>query len=225
MASPAEQANPTQREHPAGRAQPERQPTPPTPPTPQTPQRARSLRVVGAIGAGLVVILLAILLLSRISTANTQAHSVPPGTMGISLVGRTAPNITFTAWTEHPGQQMTLASLRGHPVVLNFWEGSCYPCQLEAPLFKQANAAYQARGVIFLGVALYTTQADGDAFIKQHDVTYLAGVTTTNQTVVDYSLIGVPDTYFINSAGQIVDQNVGQITQQKLTAGIQTAMK
>ncbi|HEU5344951.1 MAG TPA: TlpA disulfide reductase family protein [Ktedonobacterales bacterium] len=222
MASPAEQANPTQREHPADGAQPERQPTPPTP---QTPQRARSLRVVGAIGAGLVVILLAILLLSRISTANTQAHSVPPGTMGISLVGRTAPNITFTAWTEHPGQQMTLASLRGHPVVLNFWEGSCYPCQLEAPLFKQANAAYQARGVIFLGVALYTTQADGDAFIKQHDVTYLAGVTTTNQTVVDYSLIGVPDTYFINSAGQIVDQNVGQITQQKLTAGIQTAMK
>lgn len=188
-------------------------------------QRARSLQVVGALAAGLVVILLATLLLSRITTANTQAHNVPRGATGISLVGRTAPDIAFTAWTQHPGQQMTLSSLRGHPVVLNFWEASCYPCQLEASLFQQANATYQAKGVVFVGVALYTSQADGDTFIKQYDVAYLAGVTTTNQTVVDYSLIGVPDTYFINSAGQIVDQNVGQITQQKLTAGIQAALK
>lgn len=212
MASPAEQANQTEQERPA--SQP-----------PQPSRRVRSLQVVGAVAAGLVVILLATLLLSRIQTANTQVHTVPKGAMGVSLVGRTAPDIAFTAWTEHPGQPMTLASLRGHPVVLNFWEASCYPCQLEAPLFKQANATYQAQGVIFVGVALYTSQADGDTFIKQHDVAYLAGVATTNQTVVDYGLIGVPDTYFINSAGQIVDQNVGQITQQKLTAGIQAALK
>lgn len=220
MASPADQANST-RPEPHGdadeaAAQPGNQPT---------RRPARSLQVVGAIGAGLVVILLATLLLSRITTANTQAHNVPQGATGISLVGRTAPDIAFTAWTQHPGQQMTLSSLRGHPVVLNFWEASCYPCQLEAPLFKQANATYQAKGVVFVGVALYTSQADGDTFIKQEDVAYLAGVTTTNQTVVDYGLIGVPDTYFINSAGQIVDQNVGQITQQKLTAGIQAALK
>lgn len=209
MASPADQANQTSQERPA----------------PRPPQRARSLQVVGALAAGLVVILLAMLLLSRIQTANTQVHTVPRGAMGVSMVGRTAPDIAFTAWTEHPGQAMTLASLRGHPVVLNFWEASCYPCQLEAPLFKQANTIYEAQGVIFVGVALYTSQADGDTFIKQHDVAYLAGVATTNQTVVDYGLVGVPDTYFINSAGQIVDQNVGQITQQKLTAGIQAALK
>jgi cytochrome c biogenesis protein CcmG/thiol:disulfide interchange protein DsbE len=209
MASPADQANQTNQERPA----------------PQPPQRARSLRVVGAIAAGLVVILLAMLLLSRIQTANTQVHNVPKGAMGVSLVGRAAPGIAFTAWTEHPGQPMTLASLRGHPVVLNFWEASCYPCQLEAPLFKQANAAYQAQGVIFLGVAPYTSQADGDAFIRQFGVTYLAGGLPTDQALVDYSVIGIPDTYFINSAGKIVDQNVGQITQQKLTAGIQAALK
>jgi cytochrome c biogenesis protein CcmG, thiol:disulfide interchange protein DsbE len=209
MASPADQANQTHQE----------------PRTLQPSQRARSLRVIGAIAAGLVVILLATLLLSRIQTANTQVHNVPKGAMGVSLVGRTAPDIAFTAWTERPGQPMTLASLRGHPVVLNFWEASCYPCQLEAPLFKQANATYQRQGVIFVGVALYTSQTDGDTFIQQHDVAYLAGVATTNQTVVDYGLIGVPDTYFINSAGQIVDQNVGQVTQQKLTAGIQAALK
>jgi cytochrome c biogenesis protein CcmG, thiol:disulfide interchange protein DsbE len=199
-------------------------------------RRGRRLGPVGSIVVGFIVIALAMLLMLRIQMASTQARvaaanrshaigTVPPGAMGISLVGETAPDITFTAWTEHPGQQMTLSSLRGHPVVLNIWEASCYPCQLEAPLFKQADDAYQAQGVIFLGVALYTSQADGDAYIRQYGVTYLAGGITTNQTVVDYSVIGIPDTYFINSAGQIVDQNVGQITQQKLTAGIQAALK
>lgn len=219
MASPAEQANSAERA-----AQPNA----------MSPRR-RQLGTAGSIVAGFVVIVLAIVLMLRIQAASTQASraaanrshalgTVPPGALGISLVGETAPNITFTAWTEHPGQQMTLASLRGHPVVLNIWEASCYPCQLEAPLFQQANAAYQARGVIFLGLALYTSQADGDAFIRQYDLTYLAGGVTTGQTVVDYSVIGIPDTYFINSAGQIVDQNVGQITQQKLTAGIEAAL-
>ncbi|HZC07948.1 MAG TPA: TlpA disulfide reductase family protein [Ktedonobacterales bacterium] len=192
---------------------------------PPQPPRSRSLRLAVSIVAGLVLFGLAMLLISRIQTANTQAHNVPKGAIGMSLVGKSAPDVAFTAWTVKPGQQMSLSSLRGHPVVLNFWEASCDPCKAEAPLFAQANKTYAPQGVIFVGVALYTSQADGEAFLNQHGLTYLAGVATTNQTVVDYSLIGVPDTYFINSNGKIVAQNVGQITQQTLTSGIQSALK
>ncbi len=191
----------------------------------QRKQRSQSLRLVGGILAGLVVIALAFLLISRIQTANTQAHNVPKGAMGISLVGKSAPGVTFTAWTVKPGQQVSLSSLRGHPVVLNFWEASCDPRKAEAPLFAQADKTYASQGVVFVGVALYTSQADGEAFLAQHGLTYLSGVTTTDQTVVDYSLIGVPDTYFINAQGKVVAQNVGQITEQTLTKGIQAAMK
>lgn len=186
--------------------------------------KGRLPQTLGAIAAGLVVIALATLLLNRISTANTQAHNVPPAAKGISLVGKAAPDVTFSAWTLTPGKNVSLASLRGRPVVLNFWESSCDPCVAEAPLFAQAARTYQSKGVVFVGVALYTSQADGMTFLRQHGVTYLTGAATTNQTVVDYSLIGVPDTYFINSAGVIVDQNVGQISQQKLTEGILKAL-
>jgi cytochrome c biogenesis protein CcmG/thiol:disulfide interchange protein DsbE len=188
------------------------------------------------IVGGLVVILLAVLLMERISVAATQvkvatsqaqnaAHTVPPGALGISLVGRSAPDVTFTAWTVKDGQQVSLKSLRGHPVILNFWDSTCYPCQLEAPLFVQANKTYAAKGVIFVGVSFHTSKSDGLAFLRQHGLTYLAGGTTDTQILVSYSLIGEPDTYFINSAGKIVDQNVGQITQQKMAEGIAQALK
>ncbi len=197
--------------------------------SPETPVARHSspgaLGLLGSIVAGAVVIALATLLMNRISVANTQVHAVPTGATGISLVGRTAPDVAFNAWTVQPGRQVTLASLRGHPVVLNFWEATCAPCVAEAPLLAQAARAYQAHGIIFVGVALYTSQSDGAAFLKQYGLTYLAGAATTSQTVVDYSLIGVPDTYFINSAGVIVAQRVGQITQQQLTQGIAQALR
>jgi len=190
------------------------------------PRRSRSLQLVGSIVGGLVVIALATLLLTRITTANTQAHNVPAGAQGMSLVGKAAPDVALIVWQGGAaGGQVSLASLRGHPVVLNFWEASCDPCKAEAPLLEQAAKTYQAQGVDFVGVALYTSQSDGLTFLRQHGLTYLSGAATTNQTVVDYGLIGVPDTYFISSSGVIVDQSVGQIAQLKLIEGIQRALK
>lgn len=201
-------------------------------------QPMRPWELTAWIGGGLVVILLAILLMARISLAASQAqtaaqqrqqpggaHTVPAGSQGVSLVGASAPNFTLTAWTDKPGQQVSLKSLRGHPVVLNFWESTCYPCQLEAPALVQANKAYAAKGVVFVGAALFTGKDDGVAFLRQYGETYLAGSVTASQTAVDYSLVGEPDTYFINSAGVIVAQKVGQIDQQELDADIALLLK
>lgn len=199
------------------------------------PQPMRPWEPAAWIVGGLVVILLAILLMARISLAASQArtasqqrqsgaHTVPAGSLGVSLVGLTAPDFTFDAWTVREGQRVSLKSLRGHPVVLNFWESTCYPCQLEAPTFAQASKTYAAKGVVFVGVALYTSKDDGVAFLRQYGETYLAGGTSDSQVYVDYSLVGEPDTYFINSAGEIVAQKVGQIDQREMDAGIAQAM-
>ncbi len=182
-------------------------------------------RIAGIVVTLAVVIGLGALLVSRIASANQVVKQAPKLTTP-TLVGATAPNLTLTAWTGAPlGQTVTLASLRGHPVVLNVWEASCTPCQAEAPLLASAYSQYQPKGVAFVGVAIETSQADGLAFLQQHHLTYLAGLAPTNQTVVDYRIIGVPDTYFINSQGKVVAEVVGQLDQQKLDAGLKALMK
>lgn len=197
-----------------------------------TPRGPSAMHVAGWLAAGLVVIMLAALLFSRISAATsaTQAATRPAGKAsaslsGISLVGKVAPDVALQAWTGRTGQRVSLSSLRGHPVVLNFWEASCVPCAAEAPLLAQAQQTYGAQQVQFVGAALYTSQSDGQSFLTQHHLSYLAGGVTSNQPVVDYALIGVPDTYFINSNGVIVAQVVGQLSRQSLDAGIQKALR
>jgi cytochrome c biogenesis protein CcmG, thiol:disulfide interchange protein DsbE len=199
---------------------------------PPAPSQARSAfsraslgRIAGIVVTIAVVIGLGALLVSRIASANQTVKQAPKLTTP-TLVGAAAPDVTLTAWTGAPmGQMVTLSSLRGHPIVLNVWEASCTPCQTEAPLLQAAYNQYQPKGVRFVGMAIETSQADGLAFLQQHHLTYLAGLAPTNQTVVDYRIVGVPDTFFINSQGVVVYEVVGVLDQQKLNAGLKALTK
>ena len=55
------------------------------------------------------------------------------------LVGHPAPAIASTTLD---GAAFDLASLRGRPVIVNFWGPSCVPCRDEFPLFKAKLAAH-----------------------------------------------------------------------------------
>ncbi len=182
--------------------------------------RAELFRLAWMLASIALLIGLGALLLSRILDANQQVRQAPKITTP-TMVGASAPNVTLTIWSGGTaGQSLALASLRGRPVVLNVWESSCIPCQAEAPLLEAAYNAYSQKGVAFVGLALETSQSDGLAFLQQHHLTYLAGLAPTNQTVVDYRIIGVPDTYFINRQGVIVYAVVGQLDQQMLDEGL-----
>jgi cytochrome c biogenesis protein CcmG/thiol:disulfide interchange protein DsbE len=184
--------------------------------------RIALLRLAGTLASIALLIGLGALLVSRIINANQTVSHAPKITTP-TMVGATAPNVTLTVWSGGAvGQSLKLASLRGHPVVMNVWESTCVPCQAEAPLLEAAYNTYGPKGMAFVGVALETSQSDGLAFLQQHHLTYLAGLAPTNQTVVDYRVIGVPDTYFISSQGKVVYAIVGQLSQQTLNAGLAT---
>lgn len=91
------------------------------------------------VGLAVVVPLVAVLLLNL----GRNPHMIAS-----PLVGRAAPDFALQTLD---GQPVTLASLRGRPVVLNFWASWCIPCLDEHPLLLQAARALGER-VTFLGV-------------------------------------------------------------------------
>ena len=69
------------------------------------------------------------------------------------LVGKPAPDFTLdVVHNGEPGARMALASLRGRPVVIDFWATWCGPCQLEAPILSRVAERYRDRGLVVLGV-------------------------------------------------------------------------
>jgi cytochrome c biogenesis protein CcmG/thiol:disulfide interchange protein DsbE len=110
-----------------------------------------------------------------------------------------APNFTLTTFD---GQKITLDTLKGNVVVVNFWASWCKPCEQEAADLEAAWQYYKLRGnVIFLGVDWTDTESNGKAYLKKFDITYPNGPDLGTRISQAYRITGVPETYIIDQNG------------------------
>jgi cytochrome c biogenesis protein CcmG, thiol:disulfide interchange protein DsbE len=163
-----------------------------------TPRPSRINKRVLIAGAAVVVPLLAVL----IANLGRDPHSVRS-----PLIGRPAPE--FALAPVGGGQAVRLESFRGRPVVINFWATWCVPCFEE-----HAALAAAARGlpdVQFLGVVYEDEEAKTQAFLKDHGSAYPSLMDADGRTAIAYGVFGVPETFFIDGQGRIVEKFVGPL--------------
>jgi cytochrome c biogenesis protein CcmG, thiol:disulfide interchange protein DsbE len=64
-----------------------------------------------------------------------------------------------------------LASLRGHPVVINKWASWCGPCRAELPILQQVSTEH-GKQVAFVGVNARDKRPAAERFAAQYPVPY-----------------------------------------------------
>jgi len=93
---------------------------------------AATLRLISRLFVGVLVVIVAVVLISRTLLVNNQNATAQ--LKGTSLGGTAAPNF---ALTDQNGNRVTLSDLRGHPVVLTFFYTHCTDeCPLTASKFQ-----------------------------------------------------------------------------------------
>jgi len=113
------------------------------------------------------------------------------------------------------GGTFTKADLAGRPAVVNFWASWCPPCKDEAPHLERVWQEYKDRGVVFLGIAVQDSDDDSRDFIERYSITYLNGPDKSD-IALDFGMLGVPETFFIDQEGQIVRKFKGGINSEQL---------
>ncbi|MDQ5873823.1 MAG: redoxin domain-containing protein [Actinomycetota bacterium] len=88
-----------------------------------------------------------------------------PRTLPSELIGEPAP--TFTLPRLGGGASVSLRSLRGQVVIVNFWASWCLACRDEHPDLLAAWERYRERGVVLIGVDFEDTEEAALAYAKE----------------------------------------------------------
>jgi peroxiredoxin len=141
---------------------------------------------------------------------------VPHGTVvgAHPLEGKPAPELDL----ERVGGAGTisLAQLRGHPAVINFWAPSCVPCRREFPELKAALAAHQAQGLVIVGVwfrggSFLDSPEDVTRFIAEQGADWSTYADPGARVQTAYDVVVPPTTFFVDRDGVVRAVQLGEM--------------
>ncbi|MGB8536692.1 MAG: cytochrome c biogenesis protein DipZ [Acidobacteriaceae bacterium] len=145
-----------------------------------------------------------------------QADSAPPDLSGA------------TAWINSP--PLTLASLRGKVVLVDFWTYSCINCLRTLPYIKAWNEKYKASGLVIIGVHTpeFPFEKDESNVRKAvKDLGILYPVPMDNDYAIWRSFNNQywPADYFIDATGKVRFQHFGEGAYEESEQWIRTLLK
>jgi thiol-disulfide isomerase/thioredoxin len=125
------------------------------------------------------------------------------------------------------GGTLSLASYRGHVVVVNFWGSWCTPCRAEAPDLAKLASDVQASGVRFLGIDIRDSPASAQAFTSNFRISYPSLNDPGDNLALDFRNTvppaGIPTTLVISRTGRITARVIGNVTYTGLKGLINRA--
>ncbi|HOB92922.1 MAG TPA: TlpA disulfide reductase family protein [Aquabacterium sp.] len=117
------------------------------------------------------------------------------------------------------GGELALATLRGKPLVLNFWATWCPPCLREMPALDRFHRAFSPKGWQVLGIAI-----DGPTpvrnWLAKTPVGFPIGLGGLDGTELVRSLGnpqgGLPFTVLVGANGRVLQRKLGETSFDEL---------
>ena len=139
-------------------------------------------------------------------------------------VGQTAPEFEVTFLDGYNWEGRSVANLddfKGKIIVLNFWASWCVECRVEAEAFEASWQKYRDSGVIFLGVAHVDIEPKSIEYLKEFNISYPNALDYGDRISSDYQITGVPETFIIDTTGQVHYVQIGPIREATLNGTIE----
>ena len=138
------------------------------------------------------------------------------GSLWLAPAGITqAPDLTVTTLQ---GDRLSLADLRGHPVLITFWASTCSGCIKEMPHLIELYNELAPGGLEVIGIAMaYDPLNCVIEFSKVQQIPYPLALDLDSTAARAFGDVSItPNTFLIAPDGQVVLQNTGALDTQKI---------
>lgn len=132
-----------------------------------------------------------------------------------------APAFSAVTFDDEP---ISLEGWRGQAVVVNFWASYCAPCRDEAPMLERLWQEYRDQGVVFVGINTDDIERNARAYMDEFEITYYNAPDVKGKIEDDYRITGIPETFVINTEGEIVRHFLSTPRERELREEIERAL-
>jgi cytochrome c biogenesis protein CcmG/thiol:disulfide interchange protein DsbE len=164
--------------------------------SPRSPKRPRT-RVFASLGLALVIIVAAWYIAGQQGIGDLGKGGVNQKLL--PRAGEQAPDFTVT---DLLGNQVSLSSLRGKTVWLNFWGSWCPPCRAEMPEIQAAYQQLAPEDVVLLSISIGEDLGDASLYAARNHATFpVYGDQYQQATGEGYPIYNYPTHIFIDPDG------------------------
>ena len=137
-----------------------------------------------------------------------------PTYKGGKVVGKLVPDVTVTTME---GKKISLRSLTGKRVIVNFFNSWCIPCQEEEPVLQEFARKHKNDGdFVFIGIVRDDSEKNIRAWANDRDVPFQIGFDHDEDASIAFGTTGQPETYAIDSSGQVVASLLARASEDTL---------
>jgi cytochrome c biogenesis protein CcmG/thiol:disulfide interchange protein DsbE len=147
-----------------------------------------------------------------VNRAFTSGPFTPPSEP--ELLGKAAPEFTLK---DVDGREITLASLRGKPVFLDFWATWCEPCRAATPHIQSLHDQFKDKGLTVLGIDTNEPAETARKYFVEQKHTFANLLGSGSDVIKNYGANGIPLVVLIDKDGVVRYVHRGWGTGMDLT--------
>lgn len=151
---------------------------------------------------------------SKKSNAETEKATGRLSSAGFFLFDEKIEAPDFTLNDLMTGEEVTLSSLKGKVVFLNFWGEWCPYCRAEMPAMQELHEKLEGKDFAILGVNYGDEENVAEAYMKDNNFTFQSVRDITGTVVQGYGIEGFPTTMLIGKDGNLIGAKVGPIPEK-----------